>query len=214
MEKMFATVTNPEARSLGKNLSYSFSSSRQSVVCAFILASVVFFTGCKKYANGEADNNQAISNNQAKVDQELLTFYKGLNPQTLFELQQVRAATARYRHIKNAFADNYVDIGLKLPNMGYHILKSELVTPVFDVRKPPILVYNKDEDGNFELLAVEYAVPIDHQHENTPPAGFTGDDDEWDFNTLNTGWWTLHAWVWENNPDGVFKPMNPSVEVR
>ena len=211
---MFGNITTQEARFLGKNLSRSFTRSRQSVLYALMLASLFFFTACKKYTNGDSEDNQALNNRQANVDPELLTFYKGLNQQTLFELQQVRAATARYRHIEKAFADNYVDIGLKLPNMGYHILKAELVTPVFDVRKPPILVYNKDEDGNFELLAVEYAVPIDHQHEDTPPAGFTGDDDEWNFNTLNTGWWTLHAWVWKNNPDGVFKPMNPSVEVR
>jgi hypothetical protein len=42
--------------------------------------------------------------------------------------------------------------------MGYHFLKAGLVTPVFDIKQPPILVYNKNEDGNFELLAVEYAV--------------------------------------------------------
>ncbi|HET9824006.1 MAG TPA: hypothetical protein VFP87_01665, partial [Chitinophagaceae bacterium] len=143
-----------------------------------------------------------------------LTFYKGLDPQTLWELQQVRAATAKYRNDSNAFRDGYVDINLKLPKMGYHFLKAALVTPVFDLKKPPILVYNKTADGGFELLAVEYAIPIDPQTPNVAPEGFTGNNDEWDFNTLNTGWWTLHAWVWKNNPDGVFKPMNPSVQVQ
>ena len=98
--------------------------------------------------------------------------------------------------------------------MGYHILKAELVTSVFDLRKPPILVYNKKNNGNFELVAVEYAIPIDPQSPNTPPEGFTGSEDVWDFNTLNTGWWTLHAWIWKNNPDGVFQPMNPTVVVQ
>lgn len=214
MEKMFVAVTNHEARFIDRYLPHLFTWRKQSFLYTLILASVFLFTACKKYATGESNDEQALSNKQANIDQELLTFYKGLDGQTLFELQQVRAATAKYRHIKNAFADNYVDIGLKLPNMGYHILKSELVTPVFDIRKPPILVYNKNEDDSFELLAVEYAVPIDSQTPNIPPVGFTGDDDEWDFNTLNTGWWTLHAWVWKNNPDGVFKPMNPIVEVR
>jgi len=213
MEKMSSAAAH-KAKFIDGYLKHPLYWSRQSVLFTLMLTSVFFFTACKKYADGDSNNNQPLSNKQANVDQELLTFYKGLNPQTLFELQQARAATARYRHIKNAFADNYVDIGLKLPNMGYHILKSELVTPVFDITKPPILVYNKNEDGSFELLAVEYAVPIDPQNQNTPPAGFTGDDDEWDFNTLNTGWWTLHAWVWKNNPDGAFKPMNPTVEVR
>jgi len=178
-----------------------------------ILSTTLLFTGCKKYTSEPKSEDQILSNRNTN-EQELLTFYKGLDKQTLFELQQVRAATARYRNVNNAFADNYVDIGLKLPNMGYHFLKAGLVTPVFDIKQPPILVYNKNEDGNFELLAVEYAVPIDPQTPNVPPAGFSGDDDQWDFNTLNTGWWTLHAWVWKNNPDGAFNPMNPLVEVR
>jgi hypothetical protein len=179
-----------------------------------ILLSAVLFGGCKKYATSDAGTDAQLGNKAANVDKELLTYYKGLDPQTLFELQQVRASTARYRNVKNAFDDNYMDIGLKLPNMGYHFLKAELVSPAFDIKRPPILVYNKNEDGSFELLAVEYAVPIDPQTPNVPPVGFFGDDDEWDFNTLNTGWWTLHAWVWKNNPDGVFSPMNPLVQVR
>jgi hypothetical protein len=187
----------------------------RSLLCPVILSTtLLLFTGCKKYTSEPKSEDQILSNRNTNVDQELLTYYKGLDKQTLLELQQARAATARYRNVNNAFADNYVDIGLKLPNMGYHFLKSALVTPVFDIKQPPILVYNKNEDGSFELLAVEYAVPIDPQTPNVPPAGFSGDDDQWDFNTLNTGWWTLHAWVWKNNPDGVFNPMNPLVEVR
>ncbi len=25
-------------------------------------------------------------------------------------------------------------------------------------------------------------------------------------------WWTLHAWIWQENPEGVFHPTNPSIE--
>jgi hypothetical protein len=165
-----------------------------------LLFSGFSLTGCKQ----DADKKDEI---------ESLYPASGLPKQTLHELQQVREATARYHDIGNAFTDNYVDINLKLANMGYHFLKAEQVTPVFDLRKPPILVYNKKPNGDFELLAVEYAVPIDSASLHTPPNGFTGNADEWDFNTLNTGWWTLHAWVWDFNPDGVFKPMNPAVIV-
>ena len=186
---------------------------------AFIFFAIVLLSilssGCNKQDKVESQNdNQAMKNMAVNVDDELRTFYSGLDARTLWELQQVRAATARYRDASNAFKDNYVDINLKLPNMGYHFLKSALVTRAFDLRRPPILVYNKKEDGNFELLAVEYAIPIDQQHPDIAPEGFTGSADEWDFNTLNTGWWTLHAWIWKNNPDGVFKPMNPDVQVR
>jgi hypothetical protein len=185
------------------------------LVVLVVLLITIVLSSCQKQSDGKAEDvNPVTKNAAANVDDELRTFYSGLDPQTLWELQQVRAATARYRNVNNAFNDNYVDINLKLPNMGYHMLKQELVTPVFNIRKPPILVYNKTEDGSFELLAVEYAIPIDQQHPNIAPEGFTGNADEWNFNTLNTGWWTLHAWVWKNNPDGVFAPMNTDVEVR
>ena len=187
---------------------------RFSILFAIVALTIVLLPSCSKQEKVETQNENPAKSAAANVDDELRTFYSGLDPQTLWELQQVRAATARYRNDSNAFKDGYVDIGLKLPNMGYHFLKSTLVTPVFDIRKPPILVYNKTENGRFELLAVEYAIPIDRQHPDIAPEGFTGHDDEWDFNTLNTGWWTLHAWVWKNNPDGVFKPMNPDVQVR
>ena len=79
-----------------------------------------------------------MTNNNGKPDAELFSQNSGLDPQTLLELQQVRAATARYQNIEHAFGDSYVDIGLVMPNMGYHFLKSELVSPVFDMKKPPI----------------------------------------------------------------------------
>jgi len=177
-----------------------------------ILFTAFLFTGCKKYAADKPKTNneeQVASNNGIKTNTE------GLNPQTLRELQQVRAATAKYQNIENAFADNYDNVPVVvLPNMGYHFLKAGLVSPVFDLRKPAILVYNKKDNGNFELVAVEYAVPMSSLPLHVAPEGFTGNDDVWNENTLNTGWWTLHAWVWKNNPDGVFKPMNPLVIVQ
>jgi len=169
----------------------------------------IVYTGCTK--QGGKDEKVAPSNEVITESTDLKSIYTSneLSPQTLSELQQVKAATAKYSNLENAFKDNYVDIGLKMENMGYHFLKAELVSPTFNLGKPALLVYNKRKNGSFELVAVEYAVPIDPQSPNTPPAGFTGSEDEWDFNTLDTGWWTLHAWVWKFNPDGVFKPMNP-----
>jgi hypothetical protein len=214
MKKLFTVARVHENNTIAETQN-NFLAGFAPVLVLIVLLTTLLLSSCQKQADVKTQNeNQAMKNAAANVDDELRTFYSGLDPKTLWELQQVRAATARYRNDSNAFKDGYVDINLKLPNMGYHFLKSSLVTPVFDVRKPPILVYNKREDGSFELLAVEYAIPIDQQHPNIAPEGFTGNGDEWDFNTLNTGWWTLHAWIWKNNPDGVFKPMNPDVEVR
>ena len=212
MKKLFRTARVYEDNTIVGNQNHVVANLTPVVLMIALIT--LLLSSCQKQADVKAQDKNQLKNEAINVDDELRTFYSGLDPQTLWELQQVRAATARYRDADNAFKDNYVDINLKLPNMGYHMLKASLVSPVFDLRKPPILVYNKREDGSFELLAVEYAVPIDWQHPDVAPEGFTGNDDMWNFNTLNTGWWTLHAWVWKNNPDGVFMPMNPDVQVR
>lgn len=204
-----------EAKGLDQKpvLSYKTLFQLTSLIVIFVFA--ISLTSCMKQNEGKTESNYDLSQTSRQTE-ELTSLYanKGLSKQTLHELQEVKEATAKYHFIENAFRDQYVDINLKLPNMGYHFLKSQLVSRTFNLRKPPILVYNKRDNGKFELVAVEYAVPIDSTHLHTPPQGFTGDADEWDFNTLNTGWWTLHAWVWKFNPDGVFKPMNPSVIVK
>jgi hypothetical protein len=179
-----------------------------------VMLGALFFAGCQKEGKIQPDVLGSENINKANADMEVLTYYKGLDKQTLKELQQARAATAKYQNIKNAFADGYADINLVMPNMGYHFMKSAFVDSVFNPRNPELLVYNKNENGSFELVSVEYAIPINPQSPHVAPEGFTGDADVWDFNTLNTGLWTLHAWVWKNNPEGVFNPTNPLVQVR
>ncbi len=189
MKNLFSATDRPIKTFMNARANYS-KWRTQPVISMIILFTVFLFTACKKYETGKPQTNseaQLPENNVVKTDLELLNHYNDLDPQTLWELRQVRAATAKYQNINNAFGNSYVDIGLVMQNMGYHFLKAQLVSPVFDLKKPPILVYNKKDNGNFELVAVEYAVPIDPQSPGTPPEGFSGNNDEWDFNTLNTG---------------------------
>jgi hypothetical protein len=136
---------------------------------------------------------------------------KGLEQKTLCELQQAKDATERYQNISAAIADGYADISVVVPNMGFHYMKSTLVDAVFDITRPEILVYNKTHEGLTELVAVEYAVPIDMTPDQAP-GGFTGTNDVWDRNT-GFGLWLLHAWVWKSNASGVFNPTNPGVHL-
>ncbi len=123
---------------------------------------------------------------------------------------QVRAASEKYRNIEQALKDGYEDISVDVPNMGHHYMKSDLVNGTIDLSKPEILVHNRDHDGRLQLVAVEYAIPIDLSP-NTTPAGFRGDADVWDRNT-GFGLWLLHTWVWYN-PEGVFNPTNSRVHL-
>ena len=131
-----------------------------------------------------------------------------LGPLPVAELQRARRATARYHDIRNAVADGYVDIDVVIPNMGRHFLKVSLLDAKFDAERPELLVYSPHEHGRMELVAVEYAVPLDLSV--AAPDGFRGAADQW-FADHRFGLWTLHAWTWKDNPDGVFSPTNTRV---
>lgn len=177
----------------------------KTAICLLVIALV--FTNCTKQAVTKIPDEiqmPAAKNTQADV----LNFYSGLSHQIQWELQQARAATAKYRNIENAIKDGYADIAVDVEEMGHHFMKTAIVDSIFDIREPEILVYNKDENGKQQLVAVEYAVPLIY----SKPEGFTGTADSW---KGDSGFplWLLHAWVWAYNPDGVFNWTNPSVHL-
>ncbi len=187
----------PQSRSLGR-LAYALT---------FVLITGLLFSSCQKDA--PAGGDEALAGAQAlSANPEALARYTGFASATLWELQQAKAASAKYKRIENALRDGYVDIGVNVENMGHHYMKMDLVDGNFDYSKPELLVYNKDHDGTQQLVAVEYAVPLSAPR----PEGFTGSEDVWDGN-VGFSLWLLHAWVWEYNPMGVFNPTNPNVHL-
>lgn len=119
------------------------------------------------------------------------------------QLAEVRRATRQYQDLETAEADGYVLDDHCVPGMGYHALREPLNNPDGDLdhRNPEVLVYAPAEDGDLELAAVEYLSPdstslfgkqFDAPHGPVPS-------------------WTLHAWVWRGNPDGVFTAHNPKI---
>lgn len=120
------------------------------------------------------------------------------------ELAQVRQATAAYHDIERALADGYVQVSPCVDNMGYHFQRGLAGSADdLDATAPEILVYAPRPDGGLRLVAVEYAswdpastlfgVAFDAPHAGGPP------------------FHTLHAWVWQGNPDGTFSPTNPTI---
>ncbi|HET9694477.1 MAG TPA: hypothetical protein VFP48_08825, partial [Steroidobacteraceae bacterium] len=103
----------------------------------------------------------------------------------------------------------YVDIGVFYPNMGHHYLKPSALDATFELEQPELLVYAVDPcSGVRRLVAVEYAAPVDLVKD--APMGFAGSDDRW---TVNQQFqlWTLHVWLYEYNPAGVFASHNVRV---
>jgi len=128
-----------------------------------------------------------------------------LLPQTVLQLESARQAAGRFFDVQAAIAAGYVDIGLYVPHMGWHFLNPKLLDARFDPKEPEILVYQEEVDGKLRLAAVEYAVPVELSAK--APQGFVGDEDVWYYNT-QFQLWTLHTWVYDYNPDGVFAAMN------
>jgi hypothetical protein len=132
------------------------------------------------------------------------------NPAALVQIEAVRQATARFLDLQQAISEGYVDIGVFYSNMGHHYLKPELLDGTFELERPELLVYADDPcTGGRRLVAVEYAVPLELAKD--APAGFIGPDDTWSINQ-QFQLWTLHAWLFEYNPAGVFAAYNTRVQ--
>jgi hypothetical protein len=127
----------------------------------------------------------------------------------LVQLADAGAATARYLDVDAAVTAGYVDVGAFVPHMGWHYVNSGLIDGSFDPEQPEILVYADDPcSAKRRLVAMEYAIPL--ALSSVAPAGFSGRADVWTADEA-LGLWTLHAWVWEYNLDGVFEPFNTRV---
>lgn len=131
----------------------------------------------------------------------------GLGGATSAELAQARMSTARYHDLNAALADGYIDINFFVPGMGFHFIHPGRIDGSFDPAAPEALVYWPGPQGELRLVAVEYLVPLVYPE----PAGYSGSHDAWDLNA-GAGLWTLHAWLWLENPSGIFAETNPRLE--
>jgi len=148
------------------------------------------------------------------------------------QLAGARNATARYHNLSAAQANGYAIFpdaqgiacidNQPTGGMGIHYVKGSLVfnsdgTPNtdLDAEHPEALVFAPNAGGQPRLAALEYIVlqdAWDAQHSD-PPSLFGQT-----FNLTPAGnrfgipaFYSLHAWVWEPNSDGMLQPWNPRV---
>jgi hypothetical protein len=140
------------------------------------------------------------------------------------DLQEVRAATARYHSWAQAERDGYwirpgePCVASPLGTMGVHAINLALMAdPSLDPRRPEILLYVPDGRGNLTLVGVEY------WKADADQSLATNDDRPSLFGRAFEGpmpghgdWgmpvhYDLHAWIAEENPSGVFAPFNPAI---
>ena len=141
--------------------------------------------------------------------------------QTDTELDDVRRVTAAYHWLPMATDAGYVPFALDggdVPScfdsegggMGVHYVRN--VDDVADATDPEAIVYELAEDGGLRLVGVEYIVPQEFvEDENgdvvSLPALLGQDFHKHDFLPL----YVLHAWIWGENPEGMFADFNPEV---
>jgi len=130
-----------------------------------------------------------------------------LSPEVLSDLAKARKATAKYHRVEQAEAEGYINLNFCEGGEGCHWLKPELLDNVFDPSQPEILLYVRDGDG-WRFVAVEYVVPL-ALSPGVAPEGFPGNADHWREDSEGVGLWECTAWIWLNNPNGMFEQHNP-----
>jgi hypothetical protein len=95
--------------------------------------------------------------------------------------------------------------------MGFHYGNVGLIDGSASVDKPELLLYEPEQNGRLRLVAVEYIIPYAfHSRDAAPPRLFNQPFQQVDAFQL----WGLHAWVWKNNPSGMFASWNPDVNCK
>ena len=147
-------------------------------------------------------------------------------PATAGTAHQVAAATAAtkgFTHTPAAKKAGYALLKdadgiacIAMGAMGVHYANGALVDDKIQVRHPEALVYRFTRNGHLKLAALEYLVTVDAWRVNHP----TGRPELFGhrFNLTPDGnrfglpaFFSLHAWLWYDNPAGTDKMFNPRV---
>jgi hypothetical protein len=136
------------------------------------------------------------------------------------DLAAVRAATAQFHRPEAAQAAGW-DLVAGLDHcfvnpgvgaMGYHYINTGLLDLELDPERPEAMVYAPVPNGQPQLGAVEYVVPAaPWDAANSEPPEVLG---QLLHPNEQLGVYVLHAWIWKNNPAGIYEDWNPNVTCR
>ena len=143
------------------------------------------------------------------------------------DLSTASAATARFHQLSAANDAGYTilvrDLGgitcIANPGvgvMGIHYVNGlALGDAVLDPAKPEALVYQPLPNGKLRLVALEYIVFQGAWLQAGNTAGPRLFDQPLKLIPMGNRYglppfYEIHAWIWQHNPDGMFKDWNPS----
>ena len=141
----------------------------------------------------------------------------------------MRRATAKFHRVEAAVAAGYElgwvnGAGVRIVGacvahptagaMGYHYFNAELMADNdVDAASPEVLVYARNADGELNLVAVEWVVRS--AQSNPPGVSVAPSVLGMDMHILvpppGPAFYLMHAWVWKDNPSGMFADWNPDV---
>ena len=136
------------------------------------------------------------------------------------QLAELRRATARFHQLTEARGAGYTVLvrhpesgaacleDPTLGGMGRHFLDPTLVDDEVSVGAPEVVIYEPGPNGKLRLVGVEYIIPFAIRGMDEEPPVLFGQE----FKQNHTfDLWALHAWVWKNNPAGMFADWNSRV---
>jgi hypothetical protein len=145
------------------------------------------------------------------------------------ELEALRQSLMKYQDVYTAVREGYYSTvgcvrysGEKMEGhadyakgaMGIHFLNKELVTPKPDPMRPPVLLY-EPKDGKLQLTGVEWVVPLISGLAKRPELfgqPFLGPmEGHVPIIPQEFLHYDLHAWLFKENPLGMFAPTHPDV---
>lgn len=144
------------------------------------------------------------------------------------EIDALRQSLLKYRDVYTAVRDGYFSTvgcvhydGMKMDGhveyekggMGIHFVNTSLVGPNPDPMRPSILMY-EPRDGKLELIGVEWIVPMNSVKQRPTLFGqeFLGPMEGHEpIIPKEFAHYDLHAWLFKENPLGLFSPTNPEV---
>lgn len=204
----------------------------------FVFSPVLPGIAQSNHESSKVDNVAAM-----KIIQEI----KSTNPELADELMEVYENTKRFQDVEVALAEGYIQDPMNicetapmmgqpafLGAMGIHYFRPDMlgITETepringvglhTDFKNPSVLIYEPQEDGSMELVAIENLVFQKAWHESSPgkKPEFMGHEyfsmvdnptTEADESHMFEPHYDLHMYLYRKNPTGLFSPFNPAV---
>jgi hypothetical protein len=180
----------------------------------FFTITGLFFQSCTESAINPTDNANQFESIHSRSFDGSDQNANNLNQSDLNkQLAALRRATAPYHNMDKAKDAEYATqltpcwYHGNSGAMGYHFGNPVWIDGKVDLLVPEALMYEPGKNGQYRLVGMEYIVPIDAWEEDDPPSLL---GEEFMKNDL-LGLYTLHVWLWKNNPNGMFSAWNPNV---